>query len=59
MRTGAGGGLASEGEMIEVIEISLETARKIFESKVPKSPPWTLYGLMWFLTIKVPTLIAK
>ena len=56
MRTGAGGGLVAEGEMIEVVEISAEDAGKIFAAKVSKSPPWTLYGLMWFLSSKLPAM---
>jgi len=59
MKTGPGGGLVDEGEMIDVVEVSADDARSIFAGKVLKTPPWTLYGLMWFLNIKLPSLNAK
>ena len=45
----AGGGLASEGEMIEVVEWSLEDARKYLGRKEVNSPGSFMFGLMWAL----------
>jgi hypothetical protein len=56
MRKGPGGGLVAEGEMIEVVEVSLDSAKNILAGKFLKSPPWTLYGILWFLNIKLPSL---
>jgi len=49
MKVSAGGGLASEGEMIEVVEWSLEDARKYLGRKEVNSPGSFMFGLMWAL----------
>jgi UDP-sugar diphosphatase len=56
MRKGPGGGLAHEGEFIEVIELSVDEVKTFVDSKNVKCPPWTLYGVMWFLTNKLHLL---
>lgn len=52
-KTSGGGGV--DGEIIEVVEYSLEEARK-FVSKGANinSPPSCLFGVLWFLTNRAP-----
>ena len=53
MRKGSGGGLAEEGERIEVVEMSVAEARDAFvKSRDVKTSPATLYGVMWFMLEK-------
>lgn len=56
MRKGAGGGLVCEGEQIEVIEVTVEEVKELLSKSHVQSPPWTLYGMMWFLYQKLPTI---
>ena len=56
MRKGSGGGLEHEGELIEVVNLSVDDAKQILAAKESSSPPWTLYGLMWFVAHKFPAL---
>lgn len=51
-KVSSGGGLASEGEMIEVVELSIEDVISYINSEDCQSPVFTLYGLQWFLTNK-------
>ena len=53
LRAGAGGGLQEEGEMIDVIEMTAEEARKMVEAKEVRTCTPTIYGIMWFLMNKV------
>lgn len=51
--TGAGGGV--DDELIDVEEISIEEAREMFKQGTEHtSPPAFLFGILWFLTNKVP-----
>ncbi|XP_043255763.1 uridine diphosphate glucose pyrophosphatase NUDT14-like [Colletes gigas] len=52
MHTHPGGGAASEGELIEVVELSIPEVREYIESKEVQSPPCLLYGVTWFLANK-------
>ena len=56
MRKGSGGGLEHEGELIEVVNLSIDDAKQILAAKESSCPPWTLYGLMWFVAQKFPAL---
>ena len=53
MRKDSGGGVAEEGERIEVVEMSLDDAKDVFiKAKDVKTSPATLYGVMWFMLEK-------
>lgn len=54
MRVSQGGGLASEGEHIEVVEWSEAEARQYLQQEAVMSPGGFLFGLMWFLQHKLP-----
>lgn len=49
---GAGGGLAEEGELIEVAEVSVPEVKKLMKSSKVNIPTFTMYGLYWFLLNK-------
>ena len=51
-KVSAGGGVAAEGEMIEVFELGVEEAQEWIRTPNLNSPTFTLYGLMWFLANK-------
>lgn len=48
-----GGGAESEGELIEVVEMSIKEANDYISSKDVQSPPAFLFGVLWFLTSKI------
>ena len=52
-RVSSGGGVAAEGEMIEVVELHVEEVKKYLRQPEVNSPTFTLYGLQWFLLNKV------
>jgi len=53
----SGGGLQEEGEYIEVVEISLNEAKKICEDpNIDNQVGGFLYGLLWFFHFKAPML---
>lgn len=47
-----GGGAASEGELIEVVELSIPEVKQYISSEEVESPPCLLYGVTWFLANK-------
>ncbi|CAK9814034.1 Uridine diphosphate glucose pyrophosphatase NUDT14 [Anthophora quadrimaculata] len=47
-----GGGAASEGELIEVVELSIPEVKKYINSEEVQSPSCFLYGVSWFLANK-------
>ena len=49
MKTGAGGGVAAEGELIEVVEMTVGEVKRLLAEPEGNAPPEALYGLMWFL----------
>jgi len=51
-RVSSGGGVASEGEMIEVVELSVAEVKTYLQEPDINSPTFTLYGLQWFLLNK-------
>ena len=51
-RVSSGGGIATEGEMIEVVEMTVEEIRDYLAGNDLNSPTFTLYGLMWALSNK-------
>ncbi|XKL59075.1 hypothetical protein PGB90_000091 [Kerria lacca] len=54
MKTGKGGGLETEGEFIEVIELPILEAKKICDDhSLSNCYAGFLYGLMWFFHYKV------
>jgi len=51
--SGAGGGV--DDELIDVHELTLDEARELLkQGSVVSSPPGFLFGILWFLTNKVP-----
>lgn len=52
MRTQPGGGVESEGEIIEVVELSVPEVKDYVSSEEVQSPPDLLYGVSWFLANK-------
>ena len=52
MRVGTGGGLAEEGELIEVVELSVAEVKNMLVEPEVNASAVTLYGLMWFLNHK-------
>lgn len=54
MKISEGGGLANEGEDIEVVEYTIPEIRDIVtRSKVLNGSSSFLFGIMWFLTNKI------
>lgn len=54
MKISEGGGLAQEGEDIEVVEYSIPQIRDIVtQSEVLNGSSSFLFGVMWFLTNKI------
>lgn len=49
-----GGGLVDEGEVIEVVEMSVPEAQAYAEDLDNMSPPGFFFGLLWFLKNKAP-----
>ncbi|KZC06530.1 PREDICTED: uridine diphosphate glucose pyrophosphatase-like [Dufourea novaeangliae] len=47
-----GGGAASEGELIEVVDMSIPEVKEYIDSEELQSPPSFLYGFTWFLLNK-------
>lgn len=43
-----------EGEVIEVVEMSIPEAQAYAEDTYNMSPPGFLFGLLWFLKNKAP-----
>ncbi|KAH3851212.1 uridine diphosphate glucose pyrophosphatase NUDT14-like [Dreissena polymorpha] len=50
MKVAAGGGIADEGEMIDVVEIPAADALKFAYDETINKPVGVLYGLTWFMT---------
>ncbi|RUS89667.1 hypothetical protein EGW08_002588 [Elysia chlorotica] len=48
MKVSAGGGLANEGEFIEVVELSIEEARNLIFDETINREPCLLVALQWF-----------
>jgi len=51
-RVSNGGGVAAEGEMIEVVELSLDEVKEYLKHPDVNTNAATLYGLQWFLLNK-------
>ncbi|XP_025091686.1 uridine diphosphate glucose pyrophosphatase-like isoform X3 [Pomacea canaliculata] len=51
MRVGTGGGLAEEGELIEVVEMDIEQGRKLIYDETVNRPCGLLFGLQWFFDV--------
>ncbi|BFZ11562.1 hypothetical protein BsWGS_14601 [Bradybaena similaris] len=49
MRIGRGGGLASEGEMIEVVEMSVSEARQLILDEGVNREAGFMFALLWFI----------
>lgn len=47
-----GGGAEAEGELIEVVELSVSEVKEYINSAEVQSPPCFLYGVSWFLANK-------
>lgn len=48
-----GGGLESEGEMIDVVEMSHQDVQNYLKLSHIQSPMFTIFGLTWFLTNRI------
>ena len=48
MRVSSGGGVAEEGEMIEVVEIPVTEARSLIMDENVVKPIHLMFALMWF-----------
>ena len=46
---GEGGGLVEEGEMIQVVEMTVEEARELLTRDSVRSPVGLMYGVSWYL----------
>lgn len=49
-----GGGLAEEGEVIEVVELTIPETKQLLDEEVFNAPPEFLYALMWAFRYVVP-----
>lgn len=54
MKVSSGGGLASEGEFIEVVEMSVDEAQMFLKQNEVPSPGGLLFALLWFIHNKLP-----
>jgi len=59
IKTGPGGGLASEGEMIEVVEYTVEQARGLITDETVNIVHGLLFALYWFFDKVWPTIDQK
>ena len=48
-----GGGLESEGEMIEVVEMSFDDGRKLILDDSVNRPAGLLFAIQWYLSTNV------
>lgn len=53
MKKGKGGGVVEEGELIEVVEMSLTETKALMNQPEVNMPPMALYGLSWFFMNKM------
>ncbi|KAG8287125.1 Nudix hydrolase 14, chloroplastic [Homalodisca vitripennis] len=51
-----GGGVAEEGEFVEVVEKTLPEAKQMLEEETFNSPPEFLYGLLWIFHYIFPNV---
>ena len=58
-RVGEGGGLEEEGEMIRVVEMSVEEVQVLLTSDTVNSPAGLLYGVNWYLQNRLGRLSAQ
>ena len=58
-RVGEGGGLEEEGEMIRVVEMSVEEVQVLLTSDTVNSPVGLLYGVNWYLQNRLGRLSAQ
>jgi len=54
MKVSKGGGNPSEGEFIEVVEMTIPEMQKYTQNEEVASPAGFLFGMTWFLTNKAP-----
>lgn len=59
MKVTSGGGNASEGECIDVVEMTIPEIRAYLKSDEPLSTSGFFYALTWFLTTKAPAFENK
>lgn len=52
MKVGAGGGVAEEGELIDVVEIPLSKGKAFITDQAYIKPVAMMYALMWFFDVK-------
>ncbi|OWF36977.1 Uridine diphosphate glucose pyrophosphatase [Mizuhopecten yessoensis] len=52
MRVGTGGGVAEEGELIDVVEIPLCDGKSFITDQNYSKPVAMMYALMWFFDVK-------
>ena len=56
MKVGPGGGLVDEGELIEVVEYSIDDARKLLTDESINKVHSFLFALYWFFDQILPTI---
>jgi len=52
MKVSAGGGLAEEGELIDVVEIPASEGKHFINDTSYNKPVFAMYALMWFYDAK-------
>lgn len=53
MRTGQGGGNPEEGEMIEIVEISVKESMNLLTDETKEKSVGLLFSLIWFQKYKL------
>ena len=53
-KIGSGGGLVEEGEMIDVVEMTVDQVKEYLSKETVNSPAGLLYALQWYLTNRLP-----
>ena len=55
-KIGSGGGLVEEGEMIDVVEMTVEQVKDYLTKETVNSPVGLLYALQWYLSNRLPNI---
>ena len=53
-KIGSGGGLVEEGEMIDVVEMTVDQVKEYISKETVNSPVGLLFALQWYLTKRLP-----
>ena len=55
-KIGSGGGLVEEGEMIDVVEMTVDQVKDYLTRETVNSPVGLLYALQWYLSNRLPNI---